>query len=186
MVKPGCFRKMMIKLSRYDLNQFVFGHALGLYNMGACDVQFAINNSKNWIGITQLDKKTSINLEHSRGFVQVENKQIPGLRSFSNHTLSQANSEQGVKDFNELDFHSIVPMREDAQTKTKHVVFIGSLGVYKFSHSPGSFLLPIWVRPYAPKSEDEFAALSQNEHVQQNEWVRALVPYVPTKITCED
>jgi len=185
MVKPGCFRKMMMKLSRFDLKGFVFGHSLGLYNMGVCDVQFAIDNSKNWIGITHLDKQTSINLEHSRGFVEVQNKQIPGLRSFSNYTLSQANAEYGVKDFNELDSHCICPFREDGM-KHKHAVFIGALGIYKFTHAPGSFLLPIWVNEYAPKSEEEFAALSQNPHVQHHEWVRALVPYVPKKITCED
>ena len=186
MVKQGCFRKMMMKLSRLDLSGWVFGHPLGLYNIGVCDVQFAIDNSKNWIGITHLDKETSIRLEHSRSFVEVQNKQIPGLRSFSNYTLSQANSEEGVKDINELDSHSIVPFREDGQTKTKHVVFIGALGIYKFTHAPGSFLLPIWVGPYAPKNEDEFAALSQNVHVQQNEWVRALIPYKATKICEED
>ena len=186
MVKQGCFRKMMMKLSRYDLKGWVFGHALGLYNIGACDMKFAIDNSKNWIDITHLDKITSIRLEHSRGEVEVQNKQISGLRRFSNYTLSQANSEEGVKDLNELDFHSIVPMCEHGQTKTKHVVFIGSLGIYKFTHAPGSFLLPIWVGPYAPKSEDEFNALSQNVHVQQNEWVRALTPYKPTKICEED
>ena len=185
-VKQGCFLKMMMKLSRYDLEGWVFGHALGLYNIGACDMKFAIDNSKNWICITHLDKETSIRLEHSRGEVEVQNKQISGLRRFSNYTLSQANSEEGVKDLNELDFHSIVPMCEHGQTKTKHVVFIGSLGIYKFTHAPGSFLLPIWVGPYAPKSEDEFNALSQNVHVQQNEWVRALIPYKITKICEED
>lgn len=186
MVKQGCFRKMMMKLSRYNLKGWVFGHALGLYNIGVCDIEFAINNSQNWIGIDHLDKQTSIQLEHSRGSIEVQNKHIPGLRSFSNKTLNQANSAEGVKDFNELDFHSIVPMYEDGQTKNKHVVFIGALGIYKFTHSPGSFLIPIWVRQYAPTSEEEYATLSQNVHVQQNEWVRALVPYVPTKITCED
>lgn len=185
-VKQGCFRKMMMKLSRLDLKGFVFAHALGLYNIGVCDVQFAIQNSNHWIGVNYLDKQTSINLEHSRGFVEIQNKKIPGLRSLSNKTLNQANSAEGVKDFNELDFHSIVPFREDGQTKTKHAVFIGSLGVYKFTHSPGSFLLPIWVNEYAPKSEEEFATLTQNVHVNQNAWVRALVPYVATKITCED
>ena len=186
MVKQGCFRKMMMKLSRYDLKGWVFGHALGLYNIGVCDVQFAIDNSKNWIGITHLDKETSIRLEQSRSFVEVQNKQIPGLRSFSDYTLNQANSKEGVMDFNELDFHSIVPMREDGQTKTKHVVFIGALGIYKLFHSPVSFLLPIWVNECAPKNEEEYAALSQNIHVQQNECFRALVPYVSTKIICED
>lgn len=186
MVKQGCFRKMMTRLSRLDLKGWVFGHALGLYNIGVCDVQFAIDNSKNWIGITHLDKETSIRLEHSRSFVEIQNKKIPGLRRFSNYTLSQANSEEGVQDFQELDCHSIVPMREGGQTKTKHVVFIGALGIYKFTHAPGSFLLPIWVNEYAPKNEEEFAALSNNVHIQQHGWVRALVPYVPTKITCED
>lgn len=185
-VKQGCFRKMMMKLSRYNLNGFVFAHALGLYNIGVCDMQFAIENSKNWIGVTHLDKETSIRLEHSRGEVEVQNNKIRGLRSFSNYTLNQANSAEGVNDFNELDFHSIVPMCEDGQTKTKHVVFIGSLGIYKFTHAPGSFLLPIWVNEYAPKSEEEFAALSNNVHIQQHGWVRALVSYVPKKITCED
>lgn len=165
---------------------FVFAHALGLYNIGVCDVQFAIENSKKWVGIRNLDKETSIRLEHSRGEVEIQKKKVFGLRNFTNFTLSQANSEDGVKDFNELDFHSIVAMREDTQTKTKHVVFIGSLGIYKFTHAPGSFLLPIWVGPYAPKNEEEFAALSNNVHIQQNEWVRALVPYVPAKIMCED
>lgn len=185
-VKQGCFRKMMMKLSRLDLSGWVFGHTLGLYNIGACDMKFAIDNSKNWIGITHLDKETSIRLEHSRGSVEVQNKQIPGLRSFSNYTLSQANTEEGVNDLNELDFHSIVSLHEGGQTKTKHVVFIGSLGIYKFTHAPGSFLLPIWVGPYAPKNEEEFNALSNNVHIQQNEWVRALVSYVPKKIMFED
>lgn len=186
MVKQGCFRKMMMKLSRYDLKGWVFGHALGLYNIGACDVQFAIDNSQNWIGINHLEKQTSIKLEHSRESIEVQNKKVPGLRSFSNKTLNQGNSAGGVKDFNELDYHSIIPMREDGETKTRHVVFIGSLGVYKFTHSPGSFLLPIWVNEYAPKTEDEYSALSSNVHVKQNEWVRALIPYIPTKITCEE
>ena len=186
MVKQRCFRKMMMKLSRYDLKGWVFGHSLGLYNIGVCDLQFAIDNSQNWIDVSHLEKQTSIRLEHSRGTIEVQNKQIPGLRSFSDKTLNRANSAEGVKDFNELDFHSIVPIREDGQTKTKHVVFIGSLGIYKFTHAPGSFLLPIWVNEYAPKSEDEFTALSQNVHVQQNEWVRALVPYAPIKISVED
>jgi hypothetical protein len=175
-----------MKLSRLNLSGWVFGHALGLYNIGVCDVQFAIDNSKNWIGITHLDKASSIRLEHSRGSIEVQNKQIPGLRRFSNYTLNQANSEEGVTDFNELDFHSIVPMCEGGQTKTKHVVFIGALGIYKFTHAPGSFLLPIWVGPYAPKNEEEFNALSNNVHIQQHEWVRTLISYVPKKIMFED
>lgn len=182
MVKRGCFRKMMMKLSRYDLRGWFFGHALGLYNIGVCDIQFAINNSKNWIGIDYLDKETSIRLEHSRESIKVQNKQVPGLRSVSNQTLNLANSENGVNSFDELDYHSIVPMRQDGETKNRHVVFIGSLGVYKFTHSPGSFLLPVWVNEYAPRSEEEYTALSTNVHVKQNEWVRALVPYSPIKI----
>ena len=187
MIKQGCFRKMMMKLSRYDLKGWVFGHALGLYNIGVCDIQFAINNSNNWIGIDHLDKQTSIKLEHSREPIQVQNNLVPGLRSFSNKTLNLAHSIDGVHDMNELDYHSIVPMLQNGETKARrHVVFIGSLGIYKFSHSPGSFLLPVWVNEYAPISEEEYTALSHNVHVQQNAWVRALVPFVPTKITCED
>lgn len=186
MAKQGCFRKMMMKLSRYDLNGWVFAHALGLYNIGVCDLQFAIDHSKNWIGIDHLDKQTSIRLEHSRHSIQVQSVQVPGLRSYSNKTLNMANSERGVQHFNEIDYHSIVPIRKHGETKTRHVVFIGSLGIYKFTHSPGPFLLPIWVNEYAPKSDAEYEALRDNIHVQQHEWVRALVPYSPTKLKVFD
>lgn len=186
-VRQGCFRKMMMRLSRFDLQGFVFGHALGLYNIGVCDVQFAIENSKNWIGVTHLEKNISIQLEHSRSFVEIQNKKIHGLRYFSNKTLNRANSKEGVQDFMELDFHSIVPFQEDGQqAKTKHAVFIGSLGIYKFTHAPGSYMLPIWIGEYAPTSEDEYADLSKNVHVRQHDWVRALISYTPTKITIED
>jgi hypothetical protein len=185
-VKKGCFRKMMMKIGRYDLRGWVFGHALGLYNIGICDMQFALLNSTNWIGITHLEKTDSIRLEHARCKITVQNKNIPGLRSYSNFTLQQANATTGVQDFKELDFHSIVPIREDGQTKTKHVVFIGSLGVYKFTHSPGPFLLPIWVNEFCPTTEEEFEVLSSNKHVQNNDWVRALIPYLPPKIVRED
>ena len=166
-VKPGCFRKMMMKISRIDVLGWVFAHSLGLYNIGVCDIKFAIENSKNWMGITHLDKATSITLEHSRGEVELENnKKIRGLRSYSNFTLNQANSHKGVTNFDELDFHSIVPFYENGQTKHKHVVFIGALGIYKMTHAPGSFLLPIWVNEYAPKNMNEFNALSKNPHVE--------------------
>ena len=181
MVKQGCFRKMMMKLSRYDIKkEWVFAHALGLYNIGICSIQFAIEHSHNWIGIEHLDKQTSIKLEHSRESIEIQNKFVPGLRSYSNKTLNAAQND--IHDFHEIDYHSIIPIRQMGETKTRHVVFIGSLGIYKFTHSPGSFLLPIWVPPYAPATHQEYDALSSNIHVQHNEWVRALVPYIPQKI----
>lgn len=185
MVKKSCFRRMMMRLSRYDIEGWIFGHSLGLYNIGVCNIQFALDNGKQWIGIDHIEKQKSIELEHSRGAIEVKNRQIRGLRSFSNKTLNTANSTDGVGDFNELDYHSIVPLRQNGE-KTKHVVFIGALGVYKLTHAPGSFLLPIWVNEYAPKCDDEYNNMTKNKHVQQHEWVRALVPYVPTKITTED
>lgn len=181
-VKQGCFRKMMMKLSRYDIKGWVFAHALGLYNIGVCDLDFAINHSKKWVGINFLDKETSIKLEHSVDTIQIQNHVVPGLRKYSNKTLNSCSSN--VKDFNELDYHSIIPLH--AGTKPRHVVFLGALGIFKFTHSPGPFLLPIWVNNYAPSSEDEYNELSSNVHVDQHKWVRALIPYSGNKIEIED
>lgn len=175
MVKPVCFRNKMMCLNRFDIRGWVFAHALGLYNIGVCDVHFALTHSQKWLGISHLDKATGITLEHSRGSVEVQpNRFVPGLRSYSNKTLSGADNDK--QNINDVDYHSITPIRAE-NGKTRHVVFLGSLGVYKFTHSPGSFTIPIWVNEFAPKSEDEYVALSSNEHVKAHEWVRALVPF---------
>ena len=68
----------------------------------------------------------------------------------------------------------------------RHVVYLAALGVYKFSHTPGSFVLPVWVRPYAPLNSQEYDELTDNPHVKSHDWVRALIPHQSAKLTTED
>lgn len=185
-VRQGQFRKKMLKISRYDLQEgdWIFAHALGLYNIGICDVKFAIKHSKNWNGINYLDKQTSIQLEHARGHIKIGGKYVPGLRSYSNISLNATNNY--LTEIDSVDFHSIIPIRDGNTNKTRHIIYLGALGVYKFSHTPGSYLLPIWVNEFSPETQEQFDNLTRNKHVQQHEWIRALIPYVPVRITTED
>ncbi len=185
-VKTGQFRKMMMKLSRFNIeNEWIFAHALGLYNIGICDMNFAKKHAQNWVGIDYLDKNTSYKLEHTRETIDVAGKHVPGLRSYSNKTLNPTKNNR--HNFNDLDFHSIIPFFEEGNTNHhRHVVYLGAIGVYKFTHTPGSYLLPIWVNEFMPSTQTEYDLLSSNVHVKQNEWIRALIPYSPTFLKIDE
>lgn len=184
-IRPSFFRKCVMRLSRLDIKGWIFAHALGLYNIGVCDLCFARQIAQNWSGVTSISKEESIALEHARGSVIVQGKAIPGLRCFSNRTLNAIASSDTTRLRDELDMHSIMPVLGRDETP-RHVVYLGALGVYKFSHTPGSFVLPVWVRPYAPLNSQEYDELTDNPHVTNHQWVRALIPHQSAKLTTED
>lgn len=183
-VCPGAFRRQMVKLSRLDVQKWTFAHSLGLYNMGVCPVAEALAIADQWEPVGTLPKAASIALEHSRTGIEVEGHFVAALRSRSDESLNAVcNTSDGVDG---SDMHSITAVQLGSSPKPRHVVYMGSLGVYKFSHTPGPYLLPIWVGPYAPSSREEFDALGKNAHVKANEWVRALLPASWRLITTED
>lgn len=183
MLKRGAFRHKMKQLSRLDVRGWVFAHSLGLYNMGACSLAFALDRAAVWDGIDHLTKAESIQLEHTRTGVVVQGKKnVPGLRQCTNCALSSvAHAGCGADD---IDMHSITPVVVMGQTK--HMVYLGGLGVYKLSHTPGSFLLPVWVPPYAPRTEAEYHAQTHDMHISAHAWVRPLVLHAFASLTDED
>jgi hypothetical protein len=182
-VRPACFRRAIMRLSRLDVKGWIFAHALGLYNIGVCDLSFALQVARNWQGVTKITKEQSIQLEHTRGAVTVQEKEIPGLRCYSHYTLNAVASSTACID--EVDSHSIMPVTGQ-DGRQRHVVYLGALGVYKLSHTPGPFLLPIWVGRFVPGSSTEYDALTDNPHTKSHDWVRALVPHKCPKLTTED
>lgn len=184
-IKPSVFRKRVMTLSRLNIEGWIFAHALGLYNIGVCDLKFACKFAKSFEGIQKIEKCDSIKLEHDRNQgVNINGKILNGLRTFSNYTLNDVSS--GNNDIDSCDYHSITSTNFANERKQRHVVFLGKIGVFKFTFSPGSFLLPIWVNEYAPTDSSQFDALTDNVHIRHHEWVRALIPHNTQKILSED
>lgn len=183
-VKPVTFRAKMKHLGRMDVGGWVFAHALGLYNIGVCDLDTALRHAAQWAHISRLDKDVSIALEHTRGVMTVEGMEVRGLRSLSDHTLCGVASQ--AESVDDVDSHSIGAIWKFG--KRRHVVYLGALGVFKYSHTPTSFLLPVWVGAFAPRSEVEFDALTDNPVMKQHQlhWARALVPAAVGLLAAED
>lgn len=183
-IKPLVFRSKMKKISRLNVEGWVFAHALGLYNIGVCDLNTATKHAKQWTPIQHLDKQVSIALEHTRTTMTIEGHEIKGLRALSNFTLSGV--EPNTDNIDDVDSQSVGAIMKFG--KRRHVVFLSSLGLYKYSHTPSSFLLPIWVGAFSPRSIDDFNRLDSNDLIQQHGlgWARALVPMEPSLITIED
>jgi hypothetical protein len=183
-IKSHVFRAKMKRLSRLDINGWAFAHALGLYNIGVCDLNTALTHAMQWKPITHLDKQVSIALEHTRSTMIVETHEVKGLRALSNFTLSAVDPD--TENVDDVDSQSVGAILKFG--KRRHVVYLSSLGVFKYSHTPVTFLLPIWVGGFAPHSNDDFNALNSDPVIKQHglEWARALVPLPTNLITVED
>jgi hypothetical protein len=174
----------MKRLSRLDINGWVFAHALGLYNIGVCDLNTAVTHAMQWKPITHLDKQVSIALEHTRSTMIVETHEVKGLRALSNFTLSGVDPD--TENVDDVDSQSVGAILKFG--KRRHVVYLSSLGMFKYSHTPVTFLLPIWVGGFAPHSDDDFNAMNSDPIIKQHglEWARALVPLPTNLIAVED
>ena len=182
-IKPIVFRAKMKRLSRFDITGWVFAHALGLYNIGACDFDTALKQATQWVSVSHIDKLTGIKLEHNRFPMQIGDTQIYGLRCLSNFTLTGVEIESDEE--NNVDFQSIGSVLKFG--KQRHIVFLSAFGIFKYSHTPTSFLLPIWVGAFSPKSSNEFEALKSNPVIKEGlDWVMPLVPLNPRLISEED
>jgi hypothetical protein len=114
----------------------------------------------------------------------VETHEVKGLRALSNFTLSGVDPD--TEDVDDVDSQSIGAILKFG--KRRHVAYLSSLGIFKYSHTPVTFLLPIWVGAFAPHSNDDFNALNAHPTIKQFglDWARALVPLHARRITVED
>ena len=183
-IKSQVFRSKMKKISRLNIEGWVFAHALGLYNIGVCDLNTAVTHAMQWKPIKHLDKQVSIALEHTRSTMTVQDHEVKGLRTLSNLTLSGV--DPNTDNVDDVDSQSIGAILKFG--KRRHVVYLSSLGLFKYSHTPLTFTLPIWVGGFAPHSNDDFNALDSHPIIKRHglEWARALVPLECNLITVED
>lgn len=183
-IKSQVFRTKMKKMSRLNIEGWVFAHALGLYNIGVCDLKTAIRHAIQWKPITHIDKQVSIALEHTRNTITIEDHEIRGLRALSNLTLSGV--DPNTDSIDDVDSQSVGAIMKFG--KRRHVVYLSSLGLFKYSHTPVTFLLPIWVGGFVPHSNNDFNTLGSDPLIKQHglEWARALVPLESNLITVED
>lgn len=172
-LKRVAFREAMKRISRLDVRGWIFGHALGLYNIGICDVRFATEFAEQWQGVENISKETSIKLEHSRNPVELEcRRQVKGLRMMSNTTLAKTD---GTASFENADSITLVA-EADKLLGRRFGAYIAALGVHKRFSTPRAFAIPVWIPPFNPQSQGEYELISQNKYVQMFEWARALVP----------
>ncbi len=177
-IKRGVFGVAMRRLTETEIDGWIFAHSLGLYNLGVCDREFALTHARHFDGIVNIPKNKSIQLEHSRDTVTILaadgcTRNVPGLRSFSSTCLNGLLVADG-----NVDLHSIMPVNDDHGDR--HVVYISSFGVFKHSHTPMTYLLPILASNLCPQTQRDYKRLTrsyENGELSPHEWVRALVPF---------
>ena len=152
-------------------DKFVFAHSLGLYNLGVATLDFLLERANEWNDIDILNKTDGILLETGRYVIlntkTGEKKQMRPLRHFTKHTLSNimASTDGDLHNSTFLVDSISIGSVTDKWGNNKHYAYIASLGMYKMTHVPETFEVPIWVPPLVATTEEEWMNMWKNNPI---------------------
>lgn len=182
-VKADAFLHAILDIlaDSHDGPRFQFAHPLGWYNMGVGDAALLAELGALFDRVTHIPKELGYALEHGRQ-VTHENVTLLPLRHFSKITLakhrvavSDLSPPSLLEQLNALTFHSLGAI--DYCGKSRVAVYLASLGIYKFTHGPTSYQVPVWADADLPTSVDNWKRQkATNAHWQGSmDWALPLV-----------
>lgn len=136
-IRADVFQRRMNVIRTLKLrNEWIFAHLYGLYNIGICDLGFALKRAAVWEGIRYLPKADGISLENGKDIILM-GRCVESLRNVSSYTLASDGH-----DVSELDTISIT--HATLHKQKRFVSYMSSIGVYKTFVANSSFTVPIY------------------------------------------
>lgn len=136
-IRTDVFQRRMNVIRTLKLhNEWIFAHLYGLYNIGICDLGFALKRAAVWKGISYLSKAEGISLENGKDIILM-GRCVQSLRNVSSYTLASDGH-----DVSELDTISIT--HATLHKQKRFVSYMSSIGVYKTFVANSSFTVPIY------------------------------------------
>ena len=145
--KQRAFINAMLDLQNAPINEhaFMFAHPLGWYNIGVGPAAFLMRFASAFDRVSCIPKQVAYALEHGGEHVTHEGTRLPSLRMFSKVSIGahrvDVSSIPACANAN-LTMHSTGAV--NFMGKSRVVVYLASLGLFKFTHGPTSYQVPVW------------------------------------------
>jgi hypothetical protein len=168
--REDTFFRAMIDIQNTEMynTPFCFAHPLGWYNLGVGSADFFARMGSQYQNVDILPKELGYKLEHGNT-IFINGAKLSPLREHSIYTIAKHRVSDG--NFGDLTTHSTGAMNIDGRSRV--VVFLPSLGVFKFTHGPTSYQVPIYADTDLPRTEEEWRQL-QRKYPQMN-WCLPLI-----------
>ena len=168
--REDTFFRAMIDIQNTEMynTPFCFAHPLGWYNLGVGSADFFARMGSQYQNVDILPKELGYKLEHGNT-ISINGAKLSPLREHSIYTIAKHRVSDG--NFGDLTTHSTGAMNIDGRSRV--IVFLPSLGVFKFTHGPTSYQVPIYADTDLPRTEEEWRQL-QRKYPQMN-WCMPLI-----------
>jgi hypothetical protein len=174
--REGRFLEAMIDVqnAKRTTLPFLHAHPLGWYNLGIGRADFFENIGAEYAKVQSIPKQLGYELEHGKSLTFGEVILKP-LREYSKYTI--ARHRVGAGDIDALTTHSTGAVV--IQGKSRVVVYVASLGIFKLSHGPTSYQVPIYSDYDLPCTEKDWYAMRMK--YPQMDWCLPLLEVDPNE-----